>query len=105
MDLNNIMRARPHLHLDGSHPSHVSFTAQSLCMHMCGNSFPLGTNLTIPGYLSHEALLVCEETLSSKLGNNESDVNLNVCNFDWVLTHWFPTRKSSHVGAGRVTGQ
>jgi hypothetical protein len=24
---------------------------------------------------------------------------------DWVLSHWYPTRRSSHVGAGRKTGQ
>jgi hypothetical protein len=71
---------------------------------MCGNSSPLGTNVTIPGHLRHEAPLVCEGTSSFKLGNNESDVNLNVCSFDWVLSHWFPTRKSSQVGAGMKTG-
>jgi hypothetical protein len=36
-----------------------------------------------------------------KLGNNESDVNLNICSFDQVLSHWFPTRKSpTQVWAG-----
>ena len=24
---------------------------------------------------------------------------------DWVLSHWFPTEKSSHAGAGRKIGQ
>ena len=24
---------------------------------------------------------------------------------DWVLSHWFPTGKRSHAGAGRKTGQ
>ena len=40
----------------------------------------------------------------NKLGNTESDVNLNICNFDQVLSHWFPMRKSSHTGWGRSTG-
>ena len=52
-----------------------------------------------------KAPLACEGTLSSKLGNNESDVTLNICNFDRVLSHWFPTRKSFHTNAGRKTGQ
>jgi hypothetical protein len=30
---------------------------------------------------------------------------LNICNFDQVLSHWFPTRKSSHACAGMETGQ
>ena len=41
----------------------------------------------------------------NQLGNNESDVNLNICNLDRVLSHWFPTRKGSHAGAGRKTRQ
>ena len=41
----------------------------------------------------------------NSLGNNGSDVNLNICNFDRVLSHWFPMRKSSHASAGRKTGQ
>ena len=39
------------------------------------------------------------------LGNNESDVNLNICNIDRVLSHWFPTRRSTHASASRKTGQ
>ena len=40
----------------------------------------------------------------NQLGNNESDVNLNICNFDHVLPHWFPMRKSAHT-AGKTTWQ
>ena len=32
-------------------------------------------------------------------------VNLNIYNFDRLLSHWFPVRKSSHESAGRKTGQ
>ena len=41
----------------------------------------------------------------NSLGNYESDVNLNIRNFDRVLSHWFPTRKSSHTSVDRMTGQ
>ena len=44
-------------------------------------------------------------TYMGTLGNDESDVNLNICNFGRVLSHWFPTRKGSqlltHVWAWR----
>ena len=48
-----------------------------------------GTNVTIPGHLSHQAHLACEETPSINLGDKKSDVNLNICNFDRILSHWF----------------
>ena len=67
--------------------------------------FAVGNNVTIPDRLSHETPLTCEETSSNKLEHNESNVNLNICNFDQVLSHWFQTRKSSHTGAGRKAGQ
>ena len=35
---------------------------------MCGNSSPLGTNVTIPGHLSHSCPLTCEGTPSINLG-------------------------------------
>jgi hypothetical protein len=44
-------------------PSHASFTTWSFCPHMRGNSSSLGTNVTIPGHLSHLAPLTCEGTL------------------------------------------
>ena len=37
-------------------------------------------------------------------GNNESDANLNIFNYDQVSSHWFPTRKGSHACAGWKTG-
>ena len=40
----------------------------------------------------------------NELGNNESDVNLNICNFDRVLWHWFLMRRSLHAGVGKNTG-
>jgi hypothetical protein len=33
--------------------------------------------------------------------NNESDVNLNIHDFDKVLSYWFPMRRSSHAGASK----
>ena len=44
--------ARSHLHSVGPHPSHASFTARSSCLHLRGNSSPLGTNVTISSHLS-----------------------------------------------------
>ena len=44
--------ARSHLHSVEPRPSHVSFTAQSSCPHLRGNSSSLGTNVTIPSHLS-----------------------------------------------------
>ena len=41
--------AKSHMCSTGPHPSHASFTAWSFCPHLCGNSFPLGTNVTILG--------------------------------------------------------
>ena len=89
----------------GHAPSHASFVAWSTRLHMRGNSSPLRTNVTIPGHLSCLAPFACEITPLIKLGNNESDVNLNGCNSNRVLSNWFPTRsKSSHAGAGRRLG-
>jgi hypothetical protein len=39
----------------------------------------------------------------NQLGNNENDLNLNICIFDRVLSNWLPTRKASHAGANRKT--
>ena len=46
-------QARSHLHLVGPRPSHASFTAQSSCPHLRGNSSPLETILTMLGHFSH----------------------------------------------------
>jgi hypothetical protein len=57
-------------------------------------------------YRSHKPLNSCGMwlTSSTKLGDNESDVDLNSCNFDQGLSHWCPTAKSSHACAGKKTG-
>ena len=60
-------RARSHLHSDGAHPFHASFTAQSSWSHLRGNSSLLGINVTIPSQLSHWASLACEGTSSITL--------------------------------------
>ena len=39
----------------------------------------------------------------NQLGNNEIDVNLNICKFHRILSHWFPTRKSSHASTDKKT--
>ena len=44
-------------------PSHASFTTQSSCPHLHGNSSPVGPNVTIPNHLSHLAPWACEGTL------------------------------------------
>ena len=61
-------QARSHLCSAGSYPSHASFTARSSCPHMRGNSSSLGTNVILPGHLSHSAPLACEGTPSTNLG-------------------------------------
>ena len=71
-----------------------------LTTHMHGNSPPLGTNTQSLKPLSSFGM--CRKSLN-QLGNDESDVNLNIYNSDWVLSHRFPTRKSSHACAGRKT--
>jgi hypothetical protein len=45
--------ATSHLHSVGPRPSHASFTAPTSCPHLHGNSSSLGTNVIIPGHLSH----------------------------------------------------
>jgi hypothetical protein len=40
----------------------------------------------------------------NQLGNNESNVNWNIYNFDWVLSYWVPTRKNSHTRVGSEIG-
>ena len=96
-------RARSHLHSVGPCPFNAFFTV-FLLAHVW-ELFPVGNQ--------------CDNTLSLKslssfgmwrnsiyyLGNNESVVNLNNYNFDWVLSHWFPTSKSSHACVGRKIGQ
>jgi hypothetical protein len=47
--ITSVPCARSHLHSVGPHPCHSSFTAQSYCPHLRGNSSSLGTNVTIPG--------------------------------------------------------
>ena len=64
---HNMPRARSHLHSARPRPSHASFTAQSFCPHLSGNSSWLGTNVTIPGHLSCQAPLACEGTPSINL--------------------------------------
>ena len=61
-------QARSHFHSAGPHPSQASFTVRSSRPHMRGNSFLLGTNVTIPSHLSHESPLTCEGTTSINLG-------------------------------------
>ena len=41
--------------------------------------------------------LICEGTPSINLGI--------ICTFDWVLSSWFPTNRSSRIGAGRKSGE
>ena len=96
---------RSHLHSVGSHPSHNSSTARSFCMHLRGNSSLVGTNVTIPGHLKPLSSFGMWRNSINYLGNNESNVNLNIYNFDWLLSHWFPTGKSSHIGACKKFGQ
>ena len=59
---------RLHIHSVGPRPSHTSFTAWFSCLRLRGNSSSLGTNVTIPGHLSHQVPLACEETPSIDLG-------------------------------------
>ena len=81
--------------------------------------------LSVPGLLAHicmgtlprwEPMWQCSiaqaikflwhvKELHQLIGNNESDANFNSCNFDRVLLHWFPMRRSTHAGAGRKTEQ
>jgi hypothetical protein len=105
--------ARSHLHSVGFRPSHASFTARSSRPHLHENSSLLGTNVTIPGHLSHWAPLACEGTTSINLG-------IMKVMSAWIfvtLTKYchigsqrervpnFPTRKSSHTCAGMKIGQ
>ena len=41
----------------------------------------------------------------SQIGNNDSDVNLNISNSDHVLSYWFSRRRSSHTCANMKTRQ
>jgi hypothetical protein len=61
-------QARSHLCSVGSRPSHASFIARSSYPHLCRNSFPLGTNVTIPCNLNHQTPLACERNSWINLG-------------------------------------
>ena len=105
--------ATSHLHSDGPRPSHASFTARSSCPHLRGSSSFVGTNVTIPGqnykYSSRHPFHYSQANWWSSFTFQRSLMTLS----DWVLngstdrvlSHWFPTRKSSHAGACRKTGQ
>ena len=101
----NLHGWRGNLFVKGNKIAHVSVCAWDdninlVCPrlnHICVRLGPiLPTPLSLPGLLARP----CVGTLE----NDESDVNLNICNFDRVLSHWFPMRRSSHAGAGRKTG-
>jgi len=90
-------------------PSHAFFTARSSCPHPHGNSSPLGTNSRS---LKPLGSLGMWRNSINKLGNDENNVNLDNCNFGWVLSHWFPTRNNfytwgsgSEGGGGEGAGQ
>jgi hypothetical protein len=103
-------RARSHLCLAGLRPSHASFNARFSCPHLLGNSSLLGINVTITGqnykfsslhYFHYSQVnwwssFKCQWSLSY-----HAFIDLS----DWVLSHWFPTRRSCHAGAGKKTGQ
>ena len=88
-------QAKSHLCSAGPRPSYP---------HLCGNSSSLGTNVIIHGqnykYSSWHHLYYSQvHRWSSFTCQNElNDLS------DRVLSHWFPTRKSSHAGADRKTG-
>ena len=85
-------------------PFHTSFIARSSYPHLCGHSSSLGTYMTIPSYITPLSSIGMWRNFINQLGTNESDVNLNICNIDRLLSHWFPTKRSSHTCAGRKTG-
>ena len=75
------------------------------CLHLRGNSFSLGTNVTIPGqYYKYSSWKHFSYSQINFMEFLYMPKELSVLS-DRVLSHSFPTRKSSHAGAGRKIGQ
>ena len=95
----------------GPRPSHASFTVRFSCLYMRRNFSPLGTNVTIPDHNYKSSSWHHFHSNTPKLIDkvpsqvNESEVNLNICNYGWALSHWLPTRRSSHASVRRTTGR
>ena len=97
-------RVKSHMGSAGSRPSYASFTVQSFCPQLEGNSSSFGINVTMPSqnykfsswHHFHYSQLIDGVTYMSKELNGLSD---------WVLWHWFPMGKSSHACLGRKTVQ
>jgi hypothetical protein len=88
-------------------PLYTSLIAWSSYPHLHGSSSMLGINVIIDDHLSYQAPLACERTPSIKLGIMKvmSNCKLNICNYDRVLSHWFPTWKSFYACACMTTGK
>ena len=73
------------------------------CPHMSEELFPVGKHynktrslrpLSVRSLKPLSSFGVWKNSIN-QLRNNESDVILCICNFEMVLSHWFPMRKSS----------